>query len=888
MRKITILFACLLFAMQAALAQRAITGTVTSSEDGSGIPGVSVVVKGTTTGITTDLSGKYQLSVPSNANTLVFSFVGMKTKEITIGNQNVINVALERDILDIEGVVVTALGISREKKSLGYSVQDLSGEEISKARETNVLNSLSGKIAGLQITSSSGAVGASSRIIVRGVSSLGGNNQPLFIVDGIPMNNDELGSTGTYGVNRGNAAADINPNDIYSISVLKGPNAAALYGSRAANGVVLITTKAGSQASAKMKKGIGIELSNSTTFETPLRLPDFQDVYGQGSGGAFSFVDGAGHGINDGVDESWGPRLDGRLIDQFFGKQQPWVPAPDNVKNFFETGLTTSTNLAITGGEKFGSFRISYGNVSQKGMLPNTDLTKNNLSLGATANPSQRLSISGSANYNKTKSDNLPGYGYDAQNVMQQFMWFGRQVDITKLKEYKNADGSLFNWNYNYHNNPYFTLHENLNKMNRDRVTGNAKVNYIITDNLTAMVRTGIDYFTNLNTDRIAAGDIDNHFGSYSESLFSFMEVNNDFLLSYNKTFSENLNLNFNAGGNRMDQNYHRVFGAADELAVPGVYTLANSRVALRTSSFDRNKRINSLYFSGQVGFMKGLYFDFTGRNDWSSTLPEGKNSYFYPSVSFGAVITDLIRNDLGPLSYGKLRLGYARVGSDTDPYQLAPFLSFGDGWNASTKLLNQFVPNNLPNSELKPQFANSLEVGAEMKFLTNRISLDITYYNQTTTDQIISIPVSASSGYTSKNINAGEISNKGIELSLGVDVIGQQSPLKWRTTFNFAKNKNQVVSLAEGVEQYELGSYWSLKVMAIPGQAYGSLYGYDYLRDPSGNIVHVNGLPVTGDLKILGNYQPDWIGGINNDFSYKGFTGGFLIDMKKVAIFIP
>lgn len=884
MRKITVLLVFLLVAsMSNAFAQtRTITGKVTGSQDGVAIPGVTVLVKGTTIGAITNFDGIYSINVKPEHKTLVFSYVSMKKLEVTLGAQTTINVVMQPDNILIDEVVVTALGISREKKSLGYSVQDVSGDELNKARETNILNSLSGKVSGLQVTSSSGAVGASSRIVVRGVSSLGGNNQPMFIVDGVPLNNEELGSTGTYGVNRGNAAADINPNDIHSISVLKGPNAAALYGSRAANGVILITTKAAMQQGGKMKKGIGIEISNSTTFETPFRLPDFQDEYGQGSVGAFSFLDGAGHGINDGFDESWGPKLDGRLIDQFFGKQQPWVAAPNNVRDFFETGITSSTNIAISGGDKLGSFRVSFGNTTQTGMLPNTDQTKNNLSIGAVASPSDKLTISGSANYVNTNSKNLPGYGYDAQNVMQQFMWFGRQVDISRLKNYKNADGSLFNWNYNYHNNPYFTLYENTNGMNRDRLMGNAKINYIITDNLSAMVRTGLDSYSNLNTGRIAAGDIETIHGSYAETLLSFREYNTDFLFMYNRTMGENLSLNFNFGGNRMDQNYHSVFGSADELAIPGVYTLSNSRVPLRTASIDRNKRINSLYFSGQVGFKYGLYADFTGRNDWSSTLPEGKNSYFYPSISISAVFTELLGKNLGPLSYGKARIGYAKVGSDTDPYQLSPFLSFGDGWNASSKLLNLFVPNNLPNSELKPQFANSFEVGADLKFYENRISLDVTYYNQATIDQIISIPISPASGYTSKNINAGEITNQGIELSLGVDVFEKKSPFQWNATINFSSNKNEVVSLATGVEQYELGTYWSLKVLAIPGQAYGSLYGYDYRRDPNGNIINVNGVPEAGDLKVLGNFQPDWIGGMNNNFSYKGFTGGFLIDVRK------
>lgn len=900
MRKFTLFLALMFFiGMQVVQAQtRTITGSVTNAEDGSSIPGVSVVVKGTTYGTTTDLQGKYNLNVPPDAKSLIFSFVGMKTTERNIGAESVINVSMEPEVTAIEGVVVTALGITREKKALGYAVQDVKGDELNQAKETNIINSLNGKVSGLQITNSSGAVGTSSRIVIRGASSLGGNNQPLFIVDGIPISNTEFGAADGYGgtgkgngANRGNGAADINPDDIESVSVLKGPNAAALYGSRAANGVILITTKSGSLKTGQRKTfGLGVELSNSTTFETPLRLPDYQNEYGQGFNGQFSYVDGAGGGINDGADESWGPKLDvGLMIPQYDspiidGVRQPtpWVSHPDNIKDFLETGQTYTTNFAVTGGNQDASFRLSYTNLNQSGILPNTDYKKNTLTFGASANPTEKLNISGSASYVMTESNNMPGVGYDAQNVFQQFIWASRQVNYSDLRNYENPDGTKYNWNYNYHNNPYFTLYENLNILNRDRIFGNAKVLYKFTDDLSAFIRTGVDNYSNLNTSRAAWGDIDNAYGYYNEALSTFKEINTDFLIMYNKKLSDKTGISFNVGGNNMNQFYHQTTGAADELAVPDVYTLTNSKVPLKTTSTERNKRVNSLYFSAQLAFLNALYLDFTGRNDWSSTLPDGKNSYFYPSVTASGVLTELFDIESDKLSFAKIRASWAKVGSDTDPYQLLPMLSFGDGWNASTKFLNQFVPNNLPNAELKPQFVNGTEFGAEFKFFMNRISLDITYYNQTTVDQIISIPISASSGYTSKNINAGEISNKGIEISLGIIPIKTSSGFTWDINFNFAKNTNEVVSLAEGVEQYELGSYWDLKVMAIPGQPYGSLYGADFLRDPNGNIINRDGVPVKGDLKILGNYQPDWVGGIYNTLDFKGFNAGVLIDFHQ------
>jgi len=894
MKKIVLLLAFFAIGLQVLMAQtKEITGKVTSSEDGGAIPGVTVSVKGTTMGTITNMDGVFTLKVPQDSKTLVVSFVGMTSQEVTIGSQSTINVQLSPDMVAVDEVVVTALGVSREKKSLGYSVQDVKGNELAQAKENNVINSLSGKVSGVQITNSSGAVGSSSRIIIRGASSLGGNQQPLFIVDGVAISNSEFSSgtvDGNGGVNRGNGAGDINPDDIESVSVLKGPNAAALYGSQAANGAILITTKAGSLSGKNKKSGLGIEVGNSTTFENPLRLPSFQNGYGQGAEGQFSYVDGAGGGVKDGVDESWGPKLDaGLMIPQYDSpvengvrKATPWVSHPNNVKDFLDQGVTSTTNVAVTGGNKDANFRISYTNLGQKGMLPNTNYKKNTVAIGGSANATDKLSISGTATYVMTESDNQPGGGYDAQNVFQQFMWAARQVNYPDLKNYTNPDGSKYNWNYNFHNNPYFTLYENTNTMNRERLYGNAKVNYKILDNLSAFIRTGIDHYSNLNTSRSAWGDNDNPFGYYNEYMSKNVLITNDFLLMFNQEINTDLTLTANFGGSSQTRNYHQTFGAADELAVEGVYTIANAKVPIRSTSYQLNKKINSFYGSAQLGYKNALFLDITGRNDWSSTLPSNSNSFFYPSVSVSSVLTDLLDWKSETLSYAKVRAGWAKVGSDTDPYSLSPTLSFGDGWNSSTKYLNQFVPNDLPNANLKPQFANSLEFGADLKFFNNRVGLDLTYYDQKTTDQIISIPISASSGYTKKYINAGEIDNKGIEVTLNLGIIQAANGFNWNMNVNFAKNKNEVVELAPDVEQFELGTYWDLKVVAIPGQPYGSLYGADFLRDPSGNIINRGGVPVKGDLKILGNYQPDWIGGINNEFNYKNLSASFLIDIHQ------
>jgi len=816
--------------------------------------------------------------------------VGMVSAEVPITGSANYPIKLKSENISVNEVIVTALGIAKEKKSLGYSVQDVKGDEIAKAKETNVINSLQGRVSGAQITSSSGSVGASARIVIRGVSSLSGNNQPLFVVDGIPISNTNFSTTGTSGTsndgaNRGNGAADINPDDIETLTVLKGANASALYGSRASAGVIVITTK-------KAKKGdkLTVSLSNSTTFETPLKLPDYQNGYGQGNGGQFSYVDGAGGGINDGVDESWGPKLDaGLMIPQFssvdkngVAQPAPWISHPNNVKDFFNVGSTVSTNVAITGGNEKSNFRLSYTNLDQKGMVPNTDFKKKTLSFNATSNPTDKLTFSASGSYINSGSDNQPGYGYSASNVMQQFSWTGRQVDYKLLRDkQRNEDGSIFNWNHNYHNNPYMTLTEDLNKLRRDRFIGNAMVKYQFTPHLSAYVRTGGDIYSNFTSSQNFVGDMDYPTGYYSETVNLFREVNTDFLVSYDRAVGQNFNFTFNVGGNRMDRITQRNTGTAPELAVPGVYNVANSAVTPQTSNYYSSKRMNSVYGFGQVAFKNALFLDYSLRNDWSSTLPFEHNSYLYPAVSASGVLTELLGLDSKVISFAKVRASWAQVGGDTDPYALSPTVAFGNGWNASTKLLNLAVPNLLPNANLKPQTNESLEFGADMRFFGDRVRLDVTYYNQKSINQIVDIPISASSGYTAKTVNAGRIDNKGIEVLLAITPVKTRD-FRWDVTFNFSKNQNKVVSLAEGVEQFLLGSYWSLQVLAQPGGAYGVLWGYDFKRDPNGNVIFTNGLPTQGDLKNLGNSTPNWLGGMLNEFTYKGFNASVLIDTRQ------
>ncbi len=886
MRRLCILFTAffVLAVFQLSAQTVKISGVVTSAIDNSPLQGVSVVVVGSALGAVTNVDGKYEITVSTLARQLRFSFVGYKTQEIAIAGKSVVDVVMEVEPVDVKAVTVTALGIIRAERATGYAIQSVTNDEILKSRETNIVNSLQGKISGAIITNTSGAVGASSRLVLRGANSLSTDNQPLFVVDNVIVNNSNFGNTYNEGVNRGSGISDIDPNDVETITVLKGPNAAALYGSRAANGVVIIKTK-----SANKDRRFGISFNSNTTVETPLRLPDFQNSYGQGTGGLFEFYDGEGNGLNDNVDESWGPRLDvGLMIPQWNspvvgGVRQatPWVSFPNNVRDFFEYGKTFTNNLAIEGSGDNYSVRVSYTNTTQSGMVPNTDIKRNSVHVNASASPYNYLTIDFTGNYINSKSENMPVYGYSGQNVMQQFMWFGRQVDIQDLKKYKNSDGSLRNWNNYYHNNPYFTLYENLNGSERDRLLGQSSATIRITDWLSLKSGVGIDYYTNFNTARSAFGDVESPNGYYGESKRTFRELNTDFLFQINRKISDKLDFYFNFGGNRMEQYVHTYSASANELAVEGVYTLSNSRSIVLPQTFLYKKRINSLYFNGQFEWKKALFVDFSGRNDWSSTLPLDGNSYFYPSINISAVLSDLFQIQSRRLTYAKLRAGWSQVGADTDPYQLKPVYKFGAGWNSSTRMPSIYIPDDYPNDKIKPQKTESFELGADFRFFLNRLSIDFTYYNQRTFDQIIRVPVSPTTGYTSIIINAGEIKNSGIELTVGATPVKQKLGLQWNVTFNFAKNNNVIKSLYDILDSYELGSYWDLKVLAIPNQPFGSLYGYDFARNNEGKVIHVDGLPVQGDLKVLGNYTPDWVCGLNNELQYKNITFSFLVDAR-------
>jgi TonB-linked SusC/RagA family outer membrane protein len=899
-----------------------ITGTITSSIEGEGpIPGVSVSVKGTTVGAITGVDGKYSLTAPESATTLVFSYIGMKKIEVPIAGRNVIDAVMESDLLGLDEVVVTALGISREKKAIGYSVQDLGGDQIEKSKQSNIVNAFQGKLSGVQITNSDGGVASGVRVLIRGVNSLSasGNNQPLFIVDGVPVNNSTT-DVGAYGGrDYGNAASDINPSDVENISVLKGASAAALYGSRAVNGVILITTKSGK--TQRGKTGLGVTFEENVMWENPLVIPKYQNLYGQGSADdanageySFEYVDGAYGGVNDGVDESWGPRLDGRLITQFDSPYNPetgvrtptpWIAHPDNVKSFFETGMKTTTSLAVAGANAGGNFRLSLTNQKIKGILPNTDLTKNNIALRGDLKVTDKITVGGGATYISNKSDNISENGYNGGNPMQSLsQWFGRQVNMQSLKDNWDTIDPVTNlpysWNHSYHNNPYWNLNNNTNSRNRDRMMGNVNMNWIFTDWLSFRATAGTDFYVEDIVERVAQGDVGigyplGYFRSYSNRR---QEINANAALVASKSFGDiALNGSLGTEYNHYNSQYRETI--VDQLIIPDLYAVSNAAVAARTNATETHTELQSVFGTANIAYKNFVFLDLTGRNDWSSTLPVDNNSYFYPSASLSFIVTDAFGIKSDVLSFAKVRASYAEVGGTADAYALQGIYNADQPFNGNPSLR---YTNTIPPLGLKPQRKQSKEVGLELKFLQNRISFDGAYYKENTVNQIMNIAVSNTTGFDTKTINAGNLQNSGVELQVMFTPV-QTSDFSWDVSLNWSKNKNKVVELYEDMKYLNLYNLsWGGYVYAFPGKDYGTIFGYAIVREHATPVYYdaaktqlayyeYSGRPIvstsgryirSGQRTPLGNIYPDWFGGVTNSFTYKNFNLSLLIDFKK------
>ncbi|MDR0559532.1 MAG: SusC/RagA family TonB-linked outer membrane protein [Prevotellaceae bacterium] len=866
------------------LAQGRITGRV-SDESGTALAGVSVVLKGTNVGVITDADGNYSIASTGADNVLSFHFMGFVTQETVAGARTVINVSLSRETAELEEVVVTALGITREKKSLGYATQNVKGENINGNTSSNIVNALAGKAAGVRITNAQGDIGAS-RIVIRGETSIAGNNQPLFVVDGVPVDNSQLLPASGRDQSRDfrNAIADLNPEDVESLNILKGPNAAALYGSRAAHGVILITTKKG-----KSQKGLGINVTAGWSFATVATLPEFQDKFGQGMGGQFSYVDGKGGGKSDGADESWGPRLDGRLIPQFDspvvnGVRQatPWVAHPDNVRDFFETGITQDYGVSIANaGDRF-SYRLGTHYQDQTSTLPNTRIRKTNFTFNGDYQLNDRIKVGANANYIITDAPNVPsggsptGSNYRASSIMLQFLWFGRQVDTKELKKGYQTNK---NWNANYYDNPYWECYFNTTEQQRNRIIGDIHFSVNLLEGLDFRFRSGTDYYTDRRKYKIKTGSSGSGSpdGSYAEDAYTVSEDNTEALFNFKRSFSD-WSLDAVAGYNVRNNHYSNNWQKATKLAAPDLFTLSNSKEPLESANVFRRLRVYSGFASAQIGYKNWAFLNITGRNDWSSTLPASNRSYFYPSATASVVLTDALDIKSRTLSFLKLRGGWSEVGSDADPYQLITVYNISQAFNGSPV---ETISSTKNNPDIRPERTQSAELGIEAGFLDNRLSVDIALYNTSSIDQILNAQTSAASGYSYQLINAGNINNRGIEIQLNVTPVKIRN-FKWDIGLNYAANRSKVVELDKdgAFERHVIGSAGP-QIIAEVGQRYGAIYGVAYRRNEKGEIlVSDKGLPLRDPTnKILGYFTPDWTGAVTNTFSYKNLSLSVLID---------
>lgn len=870
--------------IQGAAQVTTVRGIVTTEEDGEPVIGASVIVKGTSLGTVTDVNGRFELSgLPPSATRLLISYISLMAKEVAIAPQ--VSVTLKSDTHLLDEVVVTALGISREKKALGYTAQEVKQNALVQGKDNNLLNSLSGKIAGVRITNTQGDVG-SSRIVIRGETSIAGENQPLFIVDGIPVDNSQLNARSS-GRDFKNAIADLNPEDIKTLTVLKGPNAAALYGARAAHGAIVITTKGGD----KRQKGIGITLHSSTQVSFVATLPEFQNLFGQGAGGRFSYVDGKGAGVNDGVDESWGPRLDiGLLIPQFDSPLDadgnrvatPWVSHPNNVRDYFRMGISTNSGISVARGDDKYQFRVGYNYEKQVSIVPDAGTNKTNISLNTDYHLAKWIVVGATANYIVYTAPSLPGSATPSgSNVrsnspMLQFLWFGRQVDTNSLK----ADYTR-NWNSSYYDNPFWSASYNTQSQERHRLIGDLHAEFRLTDGLNVRFRTSTDWYNDRRKSKVKWGSAGagSPYGSYAEDAYTVKENNTEVLATYIKQLNKNWGIDALLGFNVRNKQYENNYQAAPRLAVADLYTLTNSRDPLISSNDFYRLRQYGLYGSIQLDYRRWAFLNITGRNDWSSTLPVDNNSYFYPSVTASVLLSEAFGWRSKAVNYLKIRGGWSQVGADANPYQLATVFTSETAFNGNPLQSSSTIGMN-PN--LKPEKTSSIEAGFEAAFWDNRLYLDFTYYKTDSRNQILKLATTAASGYTSQVRNAGHIRNRGYEIQLGAVPIQTSKGFRWNLDLNYGANSSKVVKLDdEGlITSYQLYSS-GIQILASVSEAYGTLFGTSYVRDANGNVVvDANGLPkISTTNKTLGKFTPDWTGGISNTFSYRSLSLSFLID---------
>jgi TonB-linked SusC/RagA family outer membrane protein len=868
-----------------------VQGVVQDSE-GNSIPGVNVLLKGSTRGTTTDANGSYSLEIAGGDGFLIFSFLGFKNQEVSVANRTSINVTLTESIEQLQEIVVTALGVEKEKKTLGYASQSVPGNELVTARESNVINSLSGRIAGVQINQSGTGPGGTSKVVIRGYNSIDGNNKPLYVIDGIPMTNPQGGGEQFGGVDYGDGISNINPDDIESFNVLKGPSATALYGSRGQSGVIMITTKKG-----KARKGLGIEVNSNLTLEQPLVLPDFQDKFGRGSNGNFPVQPNGT--LLDNIRDSWGPRtlgqttVNGIPLVEWTGEQKPYYPQPNNIKDYFRTGTSLTNSIALSGGDEKTQARVSLTHLKRENSMPNSDFERLSVSLNIRSKLSDKFTVEGKINYINQQAFNRPNLTLSPDNPMNSLIQMPRSIDLDDLREFRSANGlprlytnatGTDQWQ-----NPFWAAYLNTNNDERDRVLGYLLLEYKFNDWLKMHIRTGTDFYNDFRQNRNATNTIyrvtpDKSF--YSEYYERREERNSDILITASKKLSDKINFSANLGGNLLHQQARSITNTAQGLNIPDFFVIQNARSVVASEGASQ-KKVHSVYGSVQIDYNDYLFVELTARNDWSSALPSSSFSYFYPSISTSLIFTEMIDMDWGPLSYGKLRASYAGVGNDTNPHQLQ--LNYVvNGLSHGGQTFGQVVPTQPPVA-LKPERTTSFEVGIETGFFNNRLSADITYYHAGTVNQILrNLPVSKASGFDGITINAGLIVNQGIEITLRGTPI-QTADFTYKTYLNFTRNRSSVEKLAENVERYQLGgSYdqFGVSIQAEVGGAFGDIYANKpYLRDPATGkrIIGSNGLPLPDNsgIKKIGNFQPDFLMGFGHELKYKNISLGVLFDIR-------
>ena len=855
-----------------------VTGVVIWEDDGQPVIGASILVKGTTVGTISDIDGNFTLfNVPGSAKSLVVSFIGMKSVEVAV--KPTVKVVFASDAQVVDKVVVTALGISRKKRTLGYAVSEISGDEMLKARGgvSNPVNSLQGKIAGLQIQSGSGTMGGSSKILIRGVQSISGNNQPLFIIDGVPIEGTDYNSTNTQigdgGYDYGNLVQDLNPDDIENISVLKGPNASALYGSRGTNGVVMITTK-----KAKKEDGYGVTFNSSVGLEIVNKLPKMQKLYGGGYYG-FKYIDINGKSYlypDMATDASWGDKYEGQEFVSWLdlakwedsGKvgnptTSKWNAPKHDIDDFFETGVSFTNNIAISQATDRANVRISYTNSDLTGYMPNSSLTKNIFNASAsTVSADKRLEVFTNVTYFNSRAKGRPENGYGDNNVMKQFIqWGHRELDMKELKSmYINSIGHQVTWNRSgwddatpmHSNNPYWSRYMNYENDSRNRIYGNVGLSYKIMDNLKFQYKANVDFFVDKQYERNAV--YSHELSRYSEMSRQQIETNHEFMLSYNSRFKSDFSFDANVGSNFMNCRYEYIFGETDGgLAIPLLYNLKNTVYTQKSDNYLRKKSIRSAFANATLGYKNTYYLDMTLRNDWSSILPSVSNSYMQPSVTGSFVFSELLKDKTPWLSFGKLGLSYAHTA------------------NSETTSIN---------SDLKPESTKSYEAGLEMSFLNNRFGFEATFYSSETKN--LTFPIKGT--YIQYIANSGVMSNKGVELSLhGTPV--KTANFSWVSSLVLASNKNKVKKLADGLISYYIArTPHNILIGASVGKEYGTIEGTNFVYDDKGNkVIGEDGTYAsTYDIQNLGKVYPDFTGGWSNTFHYKNFDLSVLLDFSK------